>query len=491
MRSAAFRFPWRAAALLAAAVAGAAVVYLLRPSAPTDDTYAFLDWGRALRHGSAPLLEQRTFQPLPIVAGAVLSLFGSATATATVLASLTALMLLAAAAWRIVAVLGFPQPAPAVAAVLTIANPLLAILGLVAYNNLPYATLLLWALVFALEDRRARTWTLLAITGLWRPEAWAFLGMYGLVTWWRAGHPLSPRRWWWIALLTLGPMALWVGLEWALFGDALYSFHSTTAPHAMSSDPNSPYRLWGRLRATMTPATMDAAAVGAVALAALSSRRSAVTTLGATLLAAITVGVLALSNFNVPGRHFSALVSLLLVLAAVGASAPAAALRRLRPSAGWAVAGLGLAGAALMIGFAWAPAAHTLRRDLKSIGPSHDADRSLARDVSRARPLIDVRGARRHSVGMVGAVENSAVVFDLGVPFNAVTDHVAPHAQLVVEPSVTTYDRLVQLKLTDRARWRPTRGWHLIYRGDWLIFGFGRHTPVQLSARVTGPARNR
>jgi hypothetical protein len=68
---------------------------------------------------------------------------------------------------------------------------------------------------------------------------------------------------------------------------------------------------------------------------------------------------------------------------------------------------------------------------------------------------------------------------------------VAPHARLVVEPSVTTYDRLMQVKLTDRARWRPTRGWHLIYRGEWLIFGFGRRTPVQLGARVTGPARNR
>src|SRR5438309_3147617 len=122
------------------AIAGAALIYVLRPGAVTDDTYAFMDWGRDLRHGFLPLLERRTFQPLPIGAGAVVSLFGTTAApTIVVLACLVALVALAEAAWRIVALLGLRQPAPLMAAVLVLATPVLPVLALSAYNNLPFA----------------------------------------------------------------------------------------------------------------------------------------------------------------------------------------------------------------------------------------------------------------------------------------------------------------------------------------------------------------
>ena len=97
---------WRGLGLLALAAGGGGVLYLFRPGALTDDTYAFLDWGRDLRHGYLPLLEHRTFHPLPIVAGAVLSLLGSAAPTITVLLALAGLVLLAVAAWRVVEILG-------------------------------------------------------------------------------------------------------------------------------------------------------------------------------------------------------------------------------------------------------------------------------------------------------------------------------------------------------------------------------------------------
>ncbi len=146
------RFELRGLRLLTLALAAAATVYLLRPGHLTDDTYAFLDWGRDLRHGYLPLLEGRTFHPVPIAAGAVLSLFGSAAPTIVVLLCLVGLMLAAAAAWRIVALLDFAQPAPVLAAALVLATPLLPVLALVAFINLPFATLILWALLFALEE---------------------------------------------------------------------------------------------------------------------------------------------------------------------------------------------------------------------------------------------------------------------------------------------------------------------------------------------------
>src|SRR6202035_876798 len=151
---------WRRLGRLALAVGGAVVLYELRPGALTDDSYAFLDWGRDLRHGYLPLLEHRTFHPLPIAAGSLLSLLGSAAPTVAVLLTLAGLVLLAVAAWRAVEILGFLQPAPALAAVLVLSSPLLSLLAQVAYINLPFATLLVWALVFDLEGRSKGAWVL-------------------------------------------------------------------------------------------------------------------------------------------------------------------------------------------------------------------------------------------------------------------------------------------------------------------------------------------
>jgi hypothetical protein len=245
------RQPWSGVALIAFASVCAVIFYVLRPGAVTDDTYAFLDWGRDLRHGVLPMLEHRTFQPLPIAAGSVLSLFGSAAPTVTIMVCLAALVLLAAAAWRILALHGFGQPAPAVAALLVLITPVLPVVALVAYNNLPFATLVMWGLVFELEERPAGAWTMLILAGLTRPEAWLFLLAYGGLSWWRAGHPYAPRRWLPIAALAIGPIVVWAGLEWALFGDPLYSLHSTSGAAVQSTHSNSPQALWDTLRANV------------------------------------------------------------------------------------------------------------------------------------------------------------------------------------------------------------------------------------------------
>jgi len=404
------------------AIAGAALIYVLRPGAVTDDTYAFMDWGRDLRHGFLPLLERRTFQPLPIGAGAVVSLFGTTAApTIVVLACLVALVALAEAAWRIVALLGLRQPAPLMAAVLVLATPVLPVLALSAYNNLPFATLVVLALMFELERRRALAWTMLVLAGLTRPEGWAFLLSYAALEWWRAGRPLAPRRVAPLAVIALAPMVVWIVLEWAMFGDPLYSLRHTTA--APSTHTDSPSALWFTLRANVPKPVLVASAVGILTLPWLAPRRRAAVTLAATALAVVTILVLAISSFNVPGRHFSALVALVCVLAAAGVAAPASWLRA-RGLPAPVSYGAGIAAAALVLALATPRNVQSLRSNLANIHVSHDIGRTLSNTVGAALPSIDVRGARRHSVAMLGAVTNSELAWVLGVPYNVVSDHV-------------------------------------------------------------------
>ena len=475
------RFGSRGLGLLALAATCAVIGYLLHPGAVTDDTYAFLDWGRDLRHGLPPLLEHRTFQPLPIGGGAVLSLFGSAAPTVTILVCLAALVLLAAASWRLVALLGFGQPGPALAALLVIVTPVLPVVALVAYNNLPFATLVLWALVFELEERRTGAWVLLILAGLTRPEAWAFLLAYGAWTWWRSGRPYAPRRWLPIAVLALGPMALWVALEWRLFGDPLYSLRNTTGPAVQSTHSNSPQALWKTVRLNVPTAPLLASGLGVVAVAWFApTRRLAATTLAATALTVVTIVVLANSNFNLPGRHFSVLVALMCALAAAGATLPARILSRSRRFPAQVVLVAGIAGAALVIGLAAPRIVDALSSNFRRISISHDTGRTFTRAVTQALPLIDVRGAPRHSVAMLGAVDNAELAWVLGVPYNAITDHLEPQTRLIVQPSPATWALLKRHGLTDRTRSPIPRGWHVIANGDWQIYAAGAGAPAQL-----------
>ncbi|MEA2314894.1 MAG: hypothetical protein QOI03_1586 [Solirubrobacteraceae bacterium] len=476
------RSPWRALGLLALAAAGATVLYLLRPGALTEDTYAFLDWGRDLRHGYLPLLEHRTFHPVPILAGSLLSLLGSAAPTATVLAALGALVLLACACWRVVRLLGFAQPAPALAALLVLSSPLLSLLAQIAYINLPFAALLMWALVLELEERRAGAWTLLVLAGLVRPEGWAFLLAYGALRWWRTGRPREPRRLAGLAALALGPMVLWLLLEWQLFGRPLYSFTETRAPNVPATGSGTPSGLWTSLHFSVPFAPLIAAALGVIAIARLAPRRAAVTVLGMTAVAAVTLGVLASLKFNVPGRHFSVFVALVCVLAAAGAAAPARALARAARSSPRALVAVGAAGAALVAGLAVAPTVTRLEHNFRTVRVTYRQRGTLDRALTQTLRLVDVRGARRHSVALVGVEDVSEVVWGLGVPYNVVTDAIEPHTLLIVEPSRFGYHQLGRLGLTNRPRLAAPHGWRLLVQTrDWQVWAPAKRTPIRLS----------
>jgi hypothetical protein len=81
---------------------------------------------------------------------------------------------------------------------------------------------------------------------------------------------------------------------------------------------------------------------------------------------------------------------------------------------------------------------------------------------------------------MLGAVDNSELAWVLGVPYNAITDHLEPQTRLIVQPSPATWARLKRYGLTDRTRSAIPRGWHVIANGDWQIYTAGVGTPVRL-----------
>ena len=461
--------------------AGAVLIYALRPGALTDDTYAFLDWGRDLRHGFLPLLEHRTFQPLPVGAGALLSLLGSAAPTATVILSLAAELLLAVAVWRVVALLGFGPVAGALGAALVLFNRVLPVLALVGYNNLPFATLMIWALVYELEDRPTGVWVLLALAGLTRPEGWAFLLAYGALRWWRAGRPLAPGRWLGTLALAIWPLLLWVGMEWVFFGSPLYSLHATAGPAVHHTTSGSLQGLWNSLDGSAEVPVLIAAGVGALAIAAWTSLRAAVTVLGMTVVAALSVLVLAGSNFNVPSRDFSVLVAMLIVLAAAGVTVPARAVRRLAPATpSWLSGMIGLAGAALIVWGISTPVLAGFHHESLTVGANHTTGLQLRAATQRALREVDRRGARQGTVALYGAVIDSELIWDLGVPYNVVSDGTAPQSRVIVQPSYATFSWLTALNLDGRLRWTPLRGWQRVVDGPWQIFLHGRRRPVRL-----------
>jgi hypothetical protein len=466
----------RAAVLVLLAVAGGAVLYVLRPGAMTDDTYAFLDWGRDLRHGMVPSIEGRTFHPVPVLYGAAVSVLGAAAPTVTVILSLAALLLLAAAAWRVVALLTFPQPAPALAALLVMISPMLPVLALAAYVNLLFATLVLWAVAYDLSGRTRTAWALLLVGGLCRPEGWAYVVAYAALTWWRRGRPRARREWLWLVGLAGAAPLLWITIEWVAFGSPAYSFTHTAKlswTSAGAAGSSAPEQIWEDLRDGVTWPVLVAALAGLVTVArALPWRRSAgFLTLAAT--APATIVILAAAGFNLPSRHVSVVASMAIVLAAVGVTAP---LRR----GGGSVAAA--AGAALLVGLTLTISAGRLHDAARTVRASHISGRRLDAMLAARRPELGALALRRHMVAVIGAIAQSELAWSLHVPYYVVTGQLMPETQMLVQPSPAAWSWLAALGLTDRPRANPPRSWRRITGDGWEIY-----VAPGLERSATGP----
>ena len=466
--------------LVAGAFIAAAIAMKLLSHELTDDTYAFLDWGRDLRHGILPLLENRTFHPLPILTASALSLFGRTSPNVTILCAVAGLGLLSVGVWRITRLLGFDQPAPLVASLLALTSPMLVAIAFAAYINLPFAALITWAVVWELRGRRRLVWTLLVIAGFVRPEGWGFLVAYGVLDWWRLGRPGPSRQLGILLALSFGPMIIWSGLEWALFGSPLYSFTNTHAPGQVTAATSSLSGLWHTLVFCLAVPIILAALVGAAAVWRFSPRREGATMLAATVLAAFTVLFLAGTKFNIPDRQMSAFVSLLCPLAAAGACAPAQWYHRLRPRRHVTAFALGVTGSLLMLGFSAGTVHHKLVFDFDVFRVQRITGDELDHTLQRILPRLDTAGARRHVVAATAAVDGSEVVWDLGVPYNVVYFETNDVTRLLIQPSAKTLTRLRNRHLTSGYLVSVPRGWRVVTLGTWDVWTDQPLEPVRL-----------
>jgi len=210
---------------------GALAGFLAYPTYPNYDSYYSMLWGRELLDGALPVYETYrapTPHPLSTAVGAVLSPLGHHGERIWILLCVLSFVALVVGVYRL-AREAFTPLVGLVAAALLISRfdfPFYAARG---YIDIAYMAFVVWAGV--LEARRPRRGTavfvLLGIAGLLRPEAWLMAGLYWLWVAWPQRRDLG-RVALYAALAAVGP-AIWVGSDFAVTGDPLYSLTYTSA----------------------------------------------------------------------------------------------------------------------------------------------------------------------------------------------------------------------------------------------------------------------
>src|SRR3954471_13194021 len=193
-----------------------------------DARYALL-WARDAWHGFLPDFKA-DFAPTPHPLSTLVSSLGlpfghggDAVVVWIVLLSFGALVWLT---YRLGTVL-FSQWVGAAAALVVLTRPVLDRDVLLAYQDVPFAALIVGAVLLEAQRRRrgVPVLVLLALAGLMRPEAWVLAGLY--VIWmWPAVTPRERVRL--VALAAVAPVA-WALVDLIVTGDPLHSLHGTSA----------------------------------------------------------------------------------------------------------------------------------------------------------------------------------------------------------------------------------------------------------------------
>src|SRR5215208_7575530 len=192
-------------------------------------------WAQDVANGHLPEYEADfapTPHPLQTAFGLLALPFGDGADDVMVLATLLAFGALVYLAFALGRELFSPWVG-LVAALVVLTRPAMERDALLAYQDVPFAALVVGAvLAEAKRPRRgAPVLALLAVAGLLRPEAWVLSGLY--VLWiWRDGDARSRAIP--VALAAAAPL-LWAASDWAVTGDPLHSLHGT-ADLAIAND---------------------------------------------------------------------------------------------------------------------------------------------------------------------------------------------------------------------------------------------------------------
>jgi 4-amino-4-deoxy-L-arabinose transferase-like glycosyltransferase len=218
---------------VAALVALTLIGFAIYPSYPSYDSIYALVWGGELVAGEAPSFEAfraPTEHPLAIAVSVLLQPLGGGADRVLVLLHLLAFVAVVVAVYR----LGrdsFSAPVGLAAALVLLSRFDFPYLAIRAFVDIPFMAAVLWAAVLEYERPRrgGAVWLLLAAAGLLRPEGWALLGLYWL--WMSFGRGLTGETWRrrlrWLGYAS-APAAVWIGIDWAVTGDPLFSFETTS-----------------------------------------------------------------------------------------------------------------------------------------------------------------------------------------------------------------------------------------------------------------------
>jgi hypothetical protein len=199
-----------------------------------DARYALL-WAQDLANGHSPEYKADfapTPHPLQTAFGLLALPFGAASDDVLVFATLLAFGALVYLAFALGKELFSPWVG-LVAALVVLTRPAMQRDALLAYQDVPFAALVVGAvLAEARKPKRATAvLVLLAVAGLLRPEAWVLSGLYVLWIWREQDNGGRVRA---VALAATAPL-IWAASDWAVTGDPLHSLHGT-ADLAIAND---------------------------------------------------------------------------------------------------------------------------------------------------------------------------------------------------------------------------------------------------------------
>lgn len=207
----------------ALAVVGLCVVIatasLAIPNAPGYDPWSWLVWGREITRWDLDTRSGPSWKPLPVLFTTLAAPFGSAQPEAWTVVARTAGLLLLVGCYRL-ASRAAGTAAGLVAAGLVLLTPDLEprfLRTLIEAHDAPMtAALAVWAVERHQAGRPRQVVLLGTLLALSRPEAWPFLGIYGLWCWRTDRVPRSL-----LVALALSIPVLWFGGDWLGSGRAV------------------------------------------------------------------------------------------------------------------------------------------------------------------------------------------------------------------------------------------------------------------------------
>jgi hypothetical protein len=300
--------------VVAGACVALAALTLLLPSAPTYDPWAWIIWGREIAHLDLVTTEGPSWKPLPVLFTTVFSFFGPASPDLWLVVARAGAIGAIVLVFRVARTLGGGiVGGVAAAAALAIAPWWIRNAALGNSEGL-LVLLLLGAIDRHLAGDRRRAFLLAAAAGLLRPEAWPFLGLYGIWLLWR--RELSPKL-----IVGTGALvvALWLVPEWFGSGDLFRAAHraKNVNPGAPTYADDPAQQVLRNAQGMLT----GPAVAGLAAAAALITTRRRRAPAGVALLALAWLGLVAYmtqDGFSGNQRYLIAPVALLMVLAGAG-----------------------------------------------------------------------------------------------------------------------------------------------------------------------------